>query len=210
MTLNIEGDALVLFQGDSITDAGRIREQGGDLGRGYAMMAASRLGAAFPERRLEFLNRGISGNTLSEMCARWEADCVELEPDWVSILIGINDTWRWVDSGDATTPERFEEDYRDMLSRTKDALGARLVICEPFLLPVPDDYDRWRADLDPKIEVCRRLAGEFDAVYVGFDGLFAGAASRREAGYWAPDGIHPTPAGHALMAQAWLEAVGAL
>jgi len=205
----IKANQLVLFQGDSITDCGRLREQPGDLGRGYAMIAAARLAAGHPELRVRFLNRGISGNRAIDLVERWKADCIDLKPDWVSILIGINDAWRWMDSGEKTPVERFEASYRRILEATRKELGARLVICEPFLLPVPKDLVRWREDLDPKIQVCRKLAREFGAVYVPFDGLFAAATSRREAEFWASDGVHPSEAGHALMAQAWLEEVGA-
>jgi len=211
MSLLIEEGATVLFQGDSITDCGRVRDDGADLGRGYAMMAASRLVSLYPERGLTCLNRGIGGNTAAEMAARWQADALELEPDWVSVLIGINDAWRCVNGGDDVDTATYERIYRETLSKTRDALGCRFVICEPFLLSVPaEGHDAARADLDGKIHVCRELAREFGAVYVPFDGLFAAACCRSAPESWAPDGVHPKPHGHALMAQAWLETVGAV
>lgn len=206
----IEDNALVLFQGDSITDCGRNYADGNDLGAGYAMLAAAWFSAAYPEKRVRFLNRGISGHRVADLRARWQQDCLDLRPTWVSILIGVNDTWRRYDSNDPTPAEAFERDYRAILAATRDRLGARLILCEPFLLPVPDDRIAWREDLDPKIAAVRRLAREFDALYVPLDGLFAAAATRREPAFWLPDGVHPTPAGHALIAQAWLKAVGAL
>jgi len=207
----IENDALVLFQGDSITDAGWDRENPNeDLGTGYANMAASWFSALYPERNVRFLNRGISGNRVKDLRARWEEDCLELKPDWVSIMIGINDCWRRFDSNDPTPVRDYEADYRDILTQVAEKLGARLIMLEPFLLPVPKDREAWREDLDPKIDAARRLAREFGAVYVPLDGLFAAAAVRREPAFWAPDGVHPTPAGHALIAQAWLRAVEAI
>jgi lysophospholipase L1-like esterase len=206
----IEDNALVLFQGDSITDCGRNYTDGNDLGTGYAMLVAAWFSAAYPEKRVRFLNRGISGHRVADLRARWQQDCLDLRPTWVSILIGVNDTWRRYDSNDPTPAEAFERDYRAILAATRDRLGARLILCEPFLLPVPDDRIAWREDLDPKIAAVRRLAREFDALYVPLDGLFAAAATRREPAFWLPDGVHPTPAGHALIAQAWLKAVGAL
>jgi acyl-CoA thioesterase-1 len=203
----IEKGATVLFQGDSITDAGRNRADGFDLGQGYAMMAASWFTALHPERRVQFLNRGVGGDRVKDLRARWERDCLELKPMWLSILIGINDTWRRYDSNDCTSAEEFEAVYRDILSQARDRLGARLILCEPFVLHATEDKMQWRADLDPKIHAVRKLAREFGAIFVPLDGLFAAASTRREPGFWAADGVHPSPAGHALMAQAWLRSV---
>jgi len=205
----IEDNALVLFQGDSITDAGRSREDDSQLGGGYANMAAAWFSAAHPQKHVRFVNRGVGGNRAKDLKARWTADCIDLKPTWVSILVGINDTWRRYDSNDATPAESFQADYHHILSRTRDELGARLIICEPFLLPIPQDRRTWREDLDPKIDIARTLADQFQAVYVALDGIFAEAAARREPAFWAPDGVHPTQAGHALIARAWLSAVGA-
>ena len=202
----IQDHALVLFQGDSITDCGRGYQDDQDLGCGYAMMAAAWFSAAWPEKQVRFLNRGISGNRAQDLRARWQQDCLALKPTWVSIMIGINDTWRRYDSADPTSAEAFEEAYRAILDACRH-LQARLVLCEPFLLPVYPDQIRWRQDLDPKIAVVRRLAREFEAILVPLDGLFAQAATRRAPAFWAADGVHPTPAGHALIAQAWLRAV---
>lgn len=206
----IEDNAVVLFQGDSITDAGRSRQDDSDLGRGYAYLAASWFSARYPEKRVRFLNRGISGNRAVDLQARWQADCLALKPAWVSIMIGINDTWRRYDSNNPTSLETYENAYRDILERTRTRLSARLILCEPFVLPVPQDRVHWREDLDPRIDAVRRLAREFEAVLVPLDGIFAAAACRREPAYWAADGVHPSPAGHALIAQNWLKALGAL
>ncbi|HET7578900.1 MAG TPA: SGNH/GDSL hydrolase family protein [Bacillales bacterium] len=203
----IEKDAVVLFQGDSITDAGRNYEDKVNLGAGYAMMAAAWFSALHPEKNVTFLNRGISGNRVKDLRARWEEDCLNLRPDWVSILIGINDCWRRYDSNDPTSVESFESDYRVILEQVQQELGSRLILCEPFVLPHPSDREEWREDLDPKIAVVRKLAREFDAIYVPFDGIFAQAATRRYPSFWAEDGVHPSAAGHALMAQHWLKAI---
>ncbi len=209
MTL-IQDKAVILFQGDSITDAGRSRENDSDLGRGYAALTAARFSYLYAEKGVTFLNRGISGNRTKDLRARWDADCIDLKPDWVSILIGINDVWRRYDSDDPTSVEVYEDNYRNILTRTRDELGARLIILEPFVLPAPPDRKTWRVDLDPKIQVARALALEFDAIFVPLDGLFAEAAARREPDYWAGDGVHPSQAGHALISDAWLKAVKAI
>ncbi|MBN1247012.1 MAG: SGNH/GDSL hydrolase family protein [Anaerolineae bacterium] len=202
-------EATVLFQGDSITDAGRSRQDDNDLGRGYPAMVAAWFSALYPEKRVRFINRGISGNRAKDLRERWQRDCLDLHPTLVSILIGINDTWRRYDSGDPTPVEHYEAAYRAVLEVTRDTLQAQIMILEPFSLPIPEDRAAWRADLDPKIAVTRMLAREFGATLVPLDGLFAAAAAQREMGFWLPDGVHPSAAGHALIAQAWLRAAGA-
>lgn len=210
MTTLIENNATVLFQGDSITDAGRNRQDPKALGTGYAMMAAAGFSARYPEMNVTFLNRGISGNRARDLETRWKEDCLDLKPTWLSIMIGINDTWRAFDSKDPTPTEAYEKSYRNILQQAMKTLKPKLVLIEPFLLPVPEDRRKWRADLDPRITVVRDLAREFKAILVPMDGLFAAASTRRECAFWAADGVHPSPAGHALIAQAWLRAVRAI
>lgn len=206
----IEDNAVVLFQGDSITDAGWVREDPNSLGMGYAMMAASWFEAMYPAKGVKFLNRGLSGNRASDLEARWHKDCLDLKPSWVSIMIGINDTWRRYDSNDPTTTEAYENSYRNILTQVKSRLNAGLILIEPFVLPVPEDRKQWRLDLDPRIHVVRRLAVEFKAILVPLDGIFAAAATQRPPSFWAGDGVHPSLPGHALIAQSWLKAVKAL
>lgn len=205
----IENNAVVLFQGDSITDAGRSYADASHLGSGYPALTAAWFSALHPEKRVRFFNRGISGNRVKDLRERWTADCLDLKPTWVSILIGVNDTWRRYDANDPTSPEAFESAYRHILQQTK-RMGAQLILCEPFVLPVPEDRKTWRVDLDPKIAVVRRLSRDYHAICIPFDDIFTRAATRREPEFWAADGVHPSAAGHALMAQKWLEAVGAL
>ncbi|UUZ83484.1 SGNH/GDSL hydrolase family protein [Paenibacillus sp. P26] len=205
----IEDQAVVLFQGDSITDCGRNREMGTDLGKGYALMATALFSSRYPEKQVKFINRGIGGNRVKDLEKRWQEDCIALRPTWVSIYIGINDTWRRFDRDDPTSVEAFAEGYRRLIVRTKEELDAKLILVEPFVLPVPEDRKRWREDLDPKIQAVRELAREFQTLYVPLDGLFAQASTQTPPDYWAPDGVHPSPAGHALIAKAWLDAVKA-
>jgi len=204
----IETGSVVLFQGDSITDYGRRRDEDG-LGGGYVRMAITAFGALWPSREVTFLNRGIAGDRTAELLARWQADCIDLKPDWVSIMVGVNDTWRRYDSDMLTTAEQYEANYRTLLERVRDELGAHLIIMEPYLVPTPDKL-HWREDLDPKIQVARKLAREFDAVYLPLDGLFAAACVDEKPAYWAGDGVHPTVAGSAFIARMWLRAVGAI
>jgi lysophospholipase L1-like esterase len=205
----IHNNDIVLFQGDSITDAGRSRENTDDLGYGYASLAANLLTALYPEVSVKFLNRGISGNRVIDLKERWKEDCLDLKPTWLSVMIGINDCWRRYDGNDLTSPENFEKNYRDILKRSRESLNARLILMEPFVLPFPEDRKAWREDLDPKIEVVRGLAEEFGALLVPLDGVMNDAASHRDPSFWAGDGVHPSPAGHALIAAEWLKAVEA-
>lgn len=207
-SLLFEPHQTILFIGDSITDAFRIYENPCDLGHGYASIAAALASCHLAEYGLTFLNRGISGNRVTDLAERWDRDCLALKPDWVSILIGANDTWRRYDSDLPMTTEEFEATYRTILERAKTA-GIRIILCEPFLLQAGEQVQwHWREDMDPKIQAVRRLASEFAEAYVPFDGAFASACQRAEPAYWAADGVHPTSAGHGLMAREWLRANG--
>jgi acyl-CoA thioesterase I len=196
----------VLFIGDSITDAGRDRSDPDDLGGGYPSLVAAICGST-PDLGATFVNRGISGNRVRDLRARWQADCLDLAADVVSIMIGINDTWRRYDSNDATSVDDFARDYDDILAETRDRVSA-LVLVEPFLLPVTDEQQVWREDLDPKIAVVRDLADKYAATLVPLDSVMVRFARERNPAALAGDGVHPTPAGHALIARTWLAAVG--
>jgi len=204
----IKDGATVLFQGDSVTDVYRSREDTTDLGPGYAMMVAAWLAATQPSKRVQFINRGVGGNKTCDLATRWQEDCIDLKPDVVSILVGINDSWRRYDSNDFTSTEAFETNYRRLLDWTKKETSASLVLMEPFLSPVTEDRTAWREDLDPKIHVVRKLAVEYGAILIPLDGIFAAACSHREPAFWCPDGIHPSIPGHGLIARAWMEGTG--
>lgn len=204
----IEDNAVVLFQGDSITDYGRSRENLKDMGVGYAMMVSAWFSSLYPEKNVTFINRGIGGNRTWDLVERWKEDCLDLKPTWVSIFIGINDTWHGYDGGEKTSAEEFEANYRKILTMTKEDLNAKIILCEPFLLPFSEERMKWREDFDPKINVIRKLAREFKAILVSLDSVFSEAVVKKETVFWAEDGIHPTPAGNALIARAWLKAVG--
>lgn len=192
--------ARILFQGDSITDGNRGRDQDPNhiLGHGYAYIIAARHGAAFPEAGLEFLNRGVSGNTVAELEGRWKADTLDLHPDVLSVLVGINDYWHGV------APERYEETFMRIIDQAVTANPRiRLVLGEPFHLGAgrPD------ADLRRRQEMVARLAERHGAAFVRFQHALDQAAQRAPAEYWVWDGIHPTYRGHQIMADAWEQAV---
>lgn len=188
----------VVFAGDSVTDCGRREDRRG-LGDGYVRDLFDSLGPQRPR----IVNVGISGNRAADLEARWQTDVLAHQPDVVSVLIGINDTWRRYDKNDPTSTESFERSYRALL----EPVRAKLILVEPFLLAVKDDQDAWREDLDPKIEVVRRLASEYGAVLVPADVEFNRQAAVVGATTLADDGVHPTAAGHRLLADLWRSTV---
>lgn len=194
----------ILFFGDSITDAGRDRGNLASLGSGYVSQIQARLGLTYATPDLTVLNLGISGNRVDDLVGRLDSDVIAHNPGTVTFLIGINDVWRQFDSGLVSDLSGFQSNYAQMLTRLRDETDADIVLMEPFLLPVPIDRRSWRAILDERIAVVRDLAVEFGATLIPLDGMFAVAATRAPAEFWLPDGVHPTPAGHALIADAWL------
>ena len=198
---------LILFTGDSITDCGRNRMDPDSLGMGYVQLIAEHLKLEASELKLKFRNTGVSGDRSLDLRERWSEDCIDLQPDWVSILIGVNDMWRRYKHDDPNPAEIFEQTCRELLNRIKEETTARMILCSPFLLHVDESISGMREDLDPKIYILKTLANEFDAIWIDFDAAFVAAQLRHIPSYWAEDGVHPTPAGHALMAETWFTAL---
>jgi len=199
----------IVFYGDSITDCGRdygapAGEESG-WGHGYAQMVSAWLSAQKAEMNLVFSNKGISGNRIYDLEARLESDVLSLRPDLVSILIGINDVWREFDSGVSSPLDEFRSSYRRILERIVGA-GCELILLDPFLLHIRPEFEAWLPVLNPKIEVVRELAQEFSATHIRLDDSFQAASKKRVPEFWAADAVHPTLAGHALIAQSWIEA----
>lgn len=203
----------ILFQGDSITDGNRTRDNDWNhvMGHGYAYLAASRLWFDYPKRDYHFFNRGVSGNRVPDLLQRWETDTINIKPDLLSILVGINETDIEVKGNTSSTPEAYERDYRKLLQQTKTALpDVRLVICEPFILPVgrvKAKFDEYSKALSPRQAIAKKLADEFGAIFIPYQQIFNEALERAPAEYWIWDGIHPMPAGHELMARQWIKYV---
>jgi lysophospholipase L1-like esterase len=202
-----------LFQGDSITDGNRTRNNDWNhvMGHGFAYLIASRLWFDHPGNAFQFFNRGISGNKITDLSARWQTDTLELKPDLINILAGINDTEAAVKGEKENTQQQFETDYRSLLERTKKELPeVQLVLCVPFVLPVGRVKEKWELyqnELVPRQEVVRRLAKEFNGLCIDFQENFNGALQKAPATYWIWDGVHPMPAGHELMARHWIREV---
>ena len=206
----------ILFQGDSITDAGRARKsqqtanhpQG--LGRGYPLHIAAALRRARPELDLQLLNRGISGNKVPDLADRWEADCTELAPNLLSILIGVNDLWHKLAGRYAGSVADYQDGFNDLLAATRKTLPqTTLVVCEPFVLRCGAVNEKWFPEFDERRAAARAVAKEQGAIWVPFQSMFDEAvAAGSTPAYWAADGVHPTLAGHALMADTWLKTLG--
>lgn len=201
--------ARILFQGDSITDGNRGRNADPNhiLGHGYQFIIASKYGAELAGRRLTFMNRGVSGNRVSNLARRWQADTLDLKPDLLSILIGVNDL------GAGVTAEQYEQQYDQLLADTLKALPrVKLVLGEPFGLPVggsKNNWEKYRTDLAVRIAIVERLGAKYHAPVVHYQKMFEDATRRAPADYWIWDGVHPTYSGHQLMAEEWIRAVRA-
>ena len=184
----------ILFQGDSITDAGRDRADIHNLGNGYPKYAAQFLREDFPEIDFEFIDLGIGGNQTKDLVERLQSDFVDIQPDIVSILIGINDVWHHAATRDYIPNDVFETRYRTVLDAIREKTNAKIMMMEPFLIPVADK-EFFHEDLDPKIQVIRKLAREYADVYLPTDGLLAAAYNNDEPTSFAGDGVHPTAKG---------------
>ncbi|MEC8651983.1 MAG: SGNH/GDSL hydrolase family protein [Planctomycetota bacterium] len=208
----------VLFQGDSITDAGRSRKPehadaangARGLGRGYASIAAGGVMMQAAPAAVRVFNRGVSGNKVHQLAERWQADCLDLQPDVLSILIGVNDIWHTRNGKYDGTAAVYERDYDALLTRTRAALpDVELVVCEPFVLLCGSVDKSWFPEFDEYRAASRRVADKHGARFVPFHSMFEAALREHPAEHWARDGVHPTRAGAALMAKEWLRVVNA-
>lgn len=203
----------ILFQGDSITDCGRDRSTtsanaGGALGTGYPLLIAAAALEAEPERDLAFFNRGVSGNTVPDLQARWDEDAIALKPDVLSVLIGVNDYWHTRSGEYAGTAADYEAQYTALLERTRGALPhVRLVVLEPFVLRCGEVDATWFPAFDERRAVAARVAKRAGATFVALQAVFDELASKNSPAHWLEDGVHPTPAGHAAIAEHWRAAV---
>ncbi|MCA9300592.1 MAG: SGNH/GDSL hydrolase family protein [Phycisphaerales bacterium] len=208
--------ATILFQGDSITDAGRSRETQDTandfamLGNGYAKLIAYHLLSRHDGKHLRIFNRGISGHKVPNLDERWQRDTIDLKPDVLSILIGVNDIWHKLGGNYDGTVETYRTGFAALLGRTRDALPhTTLVVCEPFVLRCGAVNDRWFPEFDERRAAARDVATEAGAIFVPFQAMFdAAVAAGSDPKVWAGDGVHPSAQGAALMAMRWLGETG--
>ena len=195
----------ILFQGDSITDCGRNSEDIHNLGEGYPKFAAELIKKAHPDTDFEFINLGISGDQTKNLVDRLQSDFIDIQPDIVSIHIGINDTWHRAAERNWLGNDIFEAQYRKVLTEIKEKTNAKILIIEQFLLPV-EDKSYFRGDLNGKIDITRKLAREFADYYIPLDGLMAQACIGNGASHWSDDGVHPNSNGAEFIAELYADA----
>ncbi len=204
----------LLFQGDSITDMkwGRNeKDRNHYLGHSYVFLIAARLGVDIPEAKLDFYNRGMSGHTVGDLRKRWQKDAVDMNPDLLSILIGVNDVGRTLESG--VDVGKWEKDYRHILTESRKANSAlRLVLLDPFVvssgkLKTEAEFRKRRDQVDRLLPIVEKLAKEFNAVHIKTQEIFDSASETVSPEHWIWDGVHPLPQGHELIARNWIQSV---
>lgn len=205
---------VILFQGEAVTDFGRKRESAATpnlqpgLGMGYAWLAAVGALVERPDYGLRIFNRGVSGDKVYQLADRWQADCLDLKPNLLSILIGVNDFWHTLTGKYDGTVEIYERDYRALLERTLKALPeVKLVICEPFVLRFGQVNARWFPEFDAYRAAALRVADAYHATFIPFQAMFDEAVNYAPPEFWSHDGLHPTQYAMALLAHNWLRVV---
>jgi len=212
--ISISSNDVILFQGDSITDAGRNKDNQkpndtNALGTGYAMLATSQLLNKYADKNLTIFNRGISGNRVPDLLNRWDKDTLALKPTLLSIMIGVNDFWRTKDSNATNTPENYKAQYKELLDKTFAALpNVKLIICEPFAVNnVKHVNDSWFPEFTKYQEASKEIAQEYKGIFLPYQQIFDQALKQNNGAYWTTDGVHTTIAGANLMAESWLNLI---
>jgi lysophospholipase L1-like esterase len=204
---------VVLFQGDSITDGGRNRAGTGAnnaaaLGTGYPVLVAAALLEARPDQGLSFFNRGVSGDKVPDLEARWAVDTLAIKPDVLSVLVGVNDFWHKRLRGYTGTVQDYENGFVALLDAARRTLPAiRLVVLEPFVLRIGAVEANWFPEFDERRAAAARVARRTGAVFVELQQTFNRLAASGRPEYWAGDGVHPTLAGHQVIADRWRKEV---
>ncbi len=205
----------ILFQGDSITDSGRNREDFYSLGYGYPLLTAAYLTAEYPGV-YEYVNRGVGGDLLVDLYNRRQADLLDLKPDYLSIFIGTNDAWAELDQGRPIVTDEFEQMYTDLLEEIfATCPNVKVMLIGPAIMEglfsrnteeQPDRLNQFRIHVASRIEVVRKLAEKYNLPFVDMQAVYDAACERAEAAVWTGDGAHPTAGGHELIKRAWLAA----
>ncbi|RLD12574.1 MAG: GDSL family lipase [Chlamydiae bacterium] len=209
--MKIKNGNSLLFIGDSITDCGRARPVGTGIGLGesYVAFVNSLLTAFYPAREITVLNTGISGNRVIDLEARWQTDVLDLAPDWLSVMIGINDVWRQFDdylNPNQVTISIYESIYRNILEQTRRNLKG-LVLMTPYYIET-NLSDPMRERMDKYGKVVEKLAHEFDAIFVNVQTAFDFHLTHRPTQSLCSDRVHPNQTGHMIIAKSFLTAVG--
>ncbi len=205
-----------LFQGDSITDANRVDPEDGGVGSylfgyGYPLLVASDL-LKNQKGKIEFVNKGVSGNRIVDLYARIKDDIINLKPDAMSILIGVNDVWHELSVHNGVAAEKFERIYDMLISEIKEVLpNIKIIIMEPFVLKGSGTemyYSEFRVEVKKRSEAAKRIAEKYNLPFVTLQEKFDKAcAIDGDASYWLVDGVHPSAAGHQLIKEALVEEI---
>lgn len=199
----------ILFQGDSITDCGRSRDNDDFKGSGYPLRVIGELNSDYPGE-YEFINRAVSGNRVTDLYARIKRDIINVKPDVLSILIGVNDVWHEIEAGDGVCAEKFEKLYDMLLSEIKAALpNVKIILLGAFVLrarATEEAFEVFRSETEKRAEITKKLAQKYGCVFVDLQEKFDAAVERHPEPYWTREGVHPTEAGHEIIKRAWLNA----
>ena len=210
----------ILFQGDSITDCGRNRENSSSVGTGYALLVKGQLGCENPGA-YEFINKGISGNRIVDVYARIKQDIINLKPDYMSLLIGVNDVWHELGGRhNGVSAEKFEKIYDMLISEILQELPQlKIMILAPFVLEAdatkateeePDRWDKFRTEVPLRAAAAQRIARKYGLSFVTLQDKFDEACKKAPNAYWLGDGVHPTTMGHYIIKNEWIKAFEAL
>ena len=203
----------ILFQGDSITDCGRSKTVETDIGRGYPYLVSAELGLKEPTDHT-FCNRGISGNRIVDLYARIKCDIINLKPDVMSILIGINDVWHEVNYQNGVSEKKFYKIYTMLIEEIKEALpNVKIMILEPFVLQGSATTENWNyfdTECKKRAAVAKRIAEEHRLTFIPLQDDFDRLCESAPEEHWLRDGVHPTQFGHRMIADKWLAAYRAL
>jgi len=204
--IELKPNQTILFTGDSITAAGRAEPAYGPLGYGYVHFAGNMLLARYPQLNLNIINTGVSGNTIGDLKGRWKRDCIEHQPDILSVLIGVNDVWFQHTScgGEAEKVYEYESTYRQLLSMAREQCRCRFVLAEPFMFCSDRENQMFKL-LQVYIETVHKMAEEFDAVLVPLQKKIDEQIGQLPDEKWSADSVHPYLWTHAWIAQRWLE-----
>ena len=204
----------ILFQGDSITDASRTKDDT-NMGRGYAALVTAALGYEYPGE-YEFINRGINGNRVTDLYARIKRDIINLRPDVMSILIGVNDVWHEYDfgGGNGVDAEKYYRIYSMLIEEVKEAMpDTKIMIMEPFVLKgsaTNPNWDVFYTEVRKRADRAREIARKYGLAFVSLQAQFEEATKKAPEDHWLKDGVHPTLAGHEFIKKEWIKAFGAL
>ncbi len=212
--ISLSKDDIILFQGDSITDARRKKDDTSAnspaaLGTSYPFLATAELLYRYPAKNPSCYNKGVSGNKVYQLAERWQTDCLDLKPTVLSILVGVNDFWHTLVNGYKGTIQTYRDDYKALLDRTKQALpDVKLIIGEPYAVTgVKSVDDKWYPAFNDYRQAAREIATSFGAAFIPYQEIFDKAKERAPGSYWTIDGVHPSLAGARLMAEAWLQTI---